>query len=76
MERPDYPTQEHLNNWFVYHEATVDQVIQYQAIRQKAKDLATTILANCPLSADRTDAIRKVREAVMIANASIACGGK
>lgn len=76
MERPDYPTQEQLDNWFVYHEATVDQVVQYQAIRHKAKELAATILANCPQSPDRTDAIRKVREAVMTANASIACGGK
>ena len=76
MERPDYPTQEHLDTWFAYHEATVDQVVAYQAIHQKAKELAATILANCPQSADRTDAIRKVREAVMVANASIACGGK
>lgn len=76
MERPAFPTQEHLDNWFTYHEATVDQVVQYQAIRSAAKVLAEIILDKCPQCADRTDAIRKVREAVMTANASIACGGK
>jgi hypothetical protein len=76
MERPDYPTQLHLDNWFQYHAPAVGQVASYERIRLAGKHFAETIFDLCPSSADRTDAIRKVREAVMTANASIACGGK
>jgi len=38
-------------------------------------ELALVILEHTPPSADQSAAIRKVREAVMTANASIACGG-
>jgi len=75
-QRPEYPTQEHLDNWFGYHAPSEDQAKSYEALRSYGKVLAYAILALCPSSADRTDAIRKVREAVMIANDSIACGGK
>jgi len=76
MDCLDYPTQEHLDNWFEYHAPDEDQQIAYRAIRGIAREFAEAILYYCPSSADRTDAIRKVREAVMTANASIACGGK
>ena len=39
------------------------------------KELATAILNNVPPSADQSTAIRLVREAVMTANAGIACEG-
>jgi hypothetical protein len=65
-----------IDNWFTHHPPTRDQIAQYTAIRSSARDLAITILGNTPPSADQTAAIRKVREAVMIANAAIACGGK
>lgn len=64
-----------LDNWFTYHDASPDQVTKYQSIRAAARALAEAILINAPSSADRSDAIRKVREAVMVANAAIACGG-
>jgi len=76
MERPDYPTIEHLDNWFEYHSPSPAQQDAYKEIRGAGKWFAEVILRWCPSSADRTDAIRKVREAVMTANASIACGGK
>jgi len=64
-----------LDNWFTYHDASPHQVTQYNSIRAAARALAEAILINAPPSADRSDAIRKVREAVMTANAAIACGG-
>ena len=69
-------TNDQLENWFTYHSPTPDQLPKYQAIREAGKALASVILANTPSSADQTDAIRKVREACMTANASIACGGQ
>lgn len=68
--------QADLDNWFVYHAPVGNQTQLYQEIREAGKFLAETIMRNCPPSADATVAIRRVREAVMIANAAIACGGK
>lgn len=68
-------TNDQLQNWFTYHAPSEEQIPKYQAIRQAALALAETIVDNTPESADQSDAIRKVREAVMTANASIACGG-
>ena len=67
---------EDIENWFTYHSPSTEQLPKYQAIRDAGKSLAHTILINTPTSADQTAAIRKVREAVMTANAAIACGGK
>ncbi len=66
-------TKEEIANWFTYHTPTGDQPERYVKIRESAKNLAETIVACTPPSADQTAAIRKVREAVMTANASIAC---
>ena len=68
-------SQENLTNWFTYHSPTPDQLPKYQAIREAALNLAQVIVANSPPSADQTAAIRHIREGVMTANASIACGG-
>lgn len=64
-----------LENWFSYHTPKDGQPEKYVEIRQKALELALVILEHTPPSADQSAAIRKVREAVMTANASIACGG-
>lgn len=61
---------------FTYHAPSGDQGQRYDALRAAAKQLAMVICAVCPSSADRTAAIRKLRESVMTANASIALGGK
>jgi hypothetical protein len=65
-----------LQNWFTYHAPSADDLPHFAAIRDKALEFAKVIVENSPSSADQTVAIRKVREAVMIANAAIACGGK
>ena len=65
-----------LHNWFQYHSPTPEQQNKYVEIRDAAKLLAFVIIDNTPSSADQTAAIRKLRECVMSANASIACGGK
>jgi hypothetical protein len=69
-------THEQLENWFTYHAPEGDQQKQYVAIREAGLALAKVIVANSPASADQTAAIRKVREAVMTANQSIACKGQ
>lgn len=69
-------TQPMLNNWFTYHPPTPDDQIGYVAIRDAAKSLAEVIIKHTPPSADQTASIRLLREAVMTANASIACKGQ
>lgn len=59
---------------FTYHPPVGNQVNRYAIIRQKGKELAEAILEMTPVGADQSAAIRKVREAVMTANAAIACG--
>ena len=68
-------TPENLDNWFTYHTPTPEQLPKYQAIREAGKALAAAIVQNSPASADQSAAVRKVRDAVMTANAAIACGG-
>ena len=65
-----------LQNWFSYHAPNDEQQAAYMRIRASALALAVVIWGSCPPSADRTAAIRLLRESVMTANASIACGGK
>lgn len=69
-------TQDKIDNWFVYHKPTEVQLRQYAELREAGKALATVIAKHCPPSEDRDTAILRVREAVMLANSSIACGGK
>ncbi len=63
---------EALNDLFIYHAPTEAQKAAYQTIRDSAKTLALVIYCCTPAGPDRTAAIRKVREAVMTANAGIA----
>ena len=65
--------QEDIDNWFTYHAASPEQVLYYATIRSEAKKLAETINSIVPESADKTAAIRKLRECVMTVNAAIAC---
>ena len=68
--------QEMLDDVFEYHAPTEDQRVCYEKLRPEAKNLARAILELCPPCADRNAAIRKVREAVMTANAAIALSGR
>ena len=65
--------QHELDRWFTYHTPTPEQQAAYVEIRSAAKMLAAVIVRNTPACADQTAAVRKVREAVMTANAAIAC---
>jgi len=64
---------EQIENWFTYHSPKHEQLERYQMLRDKAKELAYDIIVCCPEGADRSAAIRKLRECVMTANAAIAC---
>lgn len=65
---------EDLKKIFSYHAPKGDQPRRYEVIRNAALTFAEVIVSCCPESADRTVAVRRVREAVMNANASIAIG--
>jgi hypothetical protein len=71
-------TDEQLVNWFTFHDCAPgsDPAKGYAAINEASLNLAKVIRDYSPASADQSDAIRKVREARMTANAAIACGGK
>ena len=62
-----------LDNLFMHHPPKGDQAERYQRIREAGKHLAAVSGGCGPPSADATVAVRKVREAVMNANAAIAC---
>lgn len=62
-----------LSNLFRYHAPLPGQAQKYERLRAAALTFAQAVIAETPPSADQTAAIRKVREAVMTANASIAC---
>lgn len=65
-----------LDEAFMYHGPDDVQAAKYQMINTEARKLAELIMLLCPPSADRTTAIRCIRESRMWANASIACNGK
>jgi hypothetical protein len=60
-----------LNQYFEYHAPNFGQIDRMNEIRNAAKELAHIITQNCPSSADRSAAIRKLRECVMTANVAI-----
>lgn len=74
-EKTTDPALAVLRDLFTYHAPTVGQPEKYGAIRDKALELATMVHELCPAGADRTTAVRLVREAVMWANSSIANSG-
>jgi hypothetical protein len=65
-----------LKNIFTYHAPTPEQIPKYHELREAALRFAEKIEELVPDGADKAAAIRKVREAVMTANAAIALNGK
>lgn len=65
-------TLEDLDELFTYHAPTPDQIPRYEAINEAAKLFAKVIFTNAPECADRTSALRKLRDARMWANAAVA----
>ena len=70
-----YSSEEIVAEFFKYHAPNETTIPKYAAINQAAKNFAEVILANCPGGADRSAAIRLIRDARMTANASIALNG-
>jgi len=64
-----------IDDVFSYHATEADQIPKYKVIRAKAKEFAQVLIDNCPSCADRSAALRLLRESVMTANASIALKG-
>lgn len=61
-----------LQKRFTYHAPKPGQPEKYEAIRNKAKELAELIDAECPDSREKSLAMTSLEESVMWANASIA----
>jgi hypothetical protein len=61
---------------FTYHPPSEGDKDRFDRLTAAAKAFALVILEVCPASADRSAAVRKVREARMTANSSIACKGR
>jgi hypothetical protein len=68
-------TKDNLHSVFTYHAPTGDQPARYVHVREAAEVLAFVILEETPACADQQAALRKLRECVMTANASIALNG-
>lgn len=69
-------TEAVLDEIFSYQRPEPEDLPKFTAIRDAAKEFAKVLVANTPASPDQTVAIRKIREVVMTANASIALKGK
>jgi hypothetical protein len=67
--------EETIDYLFTFHDDP-DKTPHYIEIREAAKTFAKVLIRHCPGCADRTTAIRKVREAVMTANAAVALSGR
>lgn len=63
-----------LETVFTYHKPKEDQLPRYEEIRNAGRHFAEVLIQCCPAGPDLSAAIRKVREAVMTANAAIALG--
>jgi hypothetical protein len=66
---------ENLADVFSYHAPGGNDLANYQALRDAARAFAEVILTDSPPCADQQAALRKVREAVMTANAAVALKG-
>ncbi len=65
-----------VDNMFEYHAWTEHQVAIGKKVREILAEAAKVIIEHVPPSADRSAAIRKLREARMDANSAITHGGK
>jgi hypothetical protein len=66
-------TKEQIENTFTYHAPFGTQLDRYQALREKAKELALLIIDSTPPSREQSMAISQLQLCTMLANAAIAC---
>jgi hypothetical protein len=78
LDRPLTPivSEDDIDHWFKYHPPREGQRVRYEMLREQGRALAHLIAAITPPGPDQMAAIRKIREAIMTANASIACEGE
>lgn len=69
-------THDEIKDLFRYHAPSTVMVGKFDAVRAAIEAAAIAIDENCPPGADRTAAMRKLKEAHMTANASIVLDGK
>lgn len=69
-------TLENVEKVFTYQPAQEDQLEAFAIVRDKAIELAEVILKFVPDCADRSSALRKLREVRMDANAAISLRGE
>jgi hypothetical protein len=67
---------ERIENNFMYHAPTEEQTKKYHELREKGKELAYLIEADCPAGREKSLAMTKLEESIMWANAAIARGVK
>lgn len=65
-------TAQDIENIFTYHKPFGTQSDRYEAIRLIAKELAMTMIEQCPDSRELSLAVTHLQNSVMWANASIA----
>lgn len=68
-------TKDNIHEVVTYHAPDADQIASISNIRAAAETMLEAIVLNCPPCADTTAATRKVREAMMTANAAIVLKG-
>jgi hypothetical protein len=66
-------TQEELDNWFTYHPPQPEQLSVYRGLREWAMGFAQAFNDVAPECADKTAAMRKLRDTLMAMNLTIAC---
>lgn len=69
-------THAEIRDLFMYHAPTPEMTEKFLRVRDAIETAAFAIDENCPPGADRTAAMRKLKEAHMTANAAIVLEGK
>jgi hypothetical protein len=72
MSKPDFDPE----YVFTHHKATPEKLARYEAIHQAAKRFAEVLLDQVPESSDRSEALRLLREASMMACAAVSLDGR
>ena len=65
-----------LERLFMYHAPGDEQIPRYRALRAAALEFARALIRNTRPGADQAASLRKIREALFTANASVALEGK
>lgn len=75
MAAPNFDDPKVIEAIFTYHPPEGDQPERYQKLRDAAKIFAQVLVESVPSCADRSAAMRHLRECCMTANAAIALKG-